>query len=301
MTNPVVGNPPIIVGVDGSEQASDAVRWAVSEAARHDAPLLVLHGVLMPELYFVGSPDSALLAPAKEEGERIVRRASELAKSHEPEVEVRTEAHIGLPARLLIERSGSARMIVLGSRGAGGFGELLVGSTTAAVASHAHCATVVVRGSGIDVERPADAPVVVGVDASPVSDAAIGMAFEAASSRNAPLIAVHTWSDSDGEAIFSPSRMNVSWESIDEAERRMLAERLAGWHEKYPDVTVRQVVTRDRPRHELLEWSKKAQLVAVGSRGRGGFTGLLLGSTSQALIHHAHCPVLVARPDSATE
>ncbi|MFD2395911.1 universal stress protein [Prauserella oleivorans] len=136
---------------------------------------------------------------------------------------------------------------------------------------------------------------VVGVDGSPLSERAIGYAFDEACFRGVDLVAVHTWSDSDTD-IFSQARMYFDWEPMRDTEERRLAERLAGWRELYPDVTVHRVLVKDRPRHELLEWSRKAQLVVVGSRGRGGFRGMLLGSTSHALVHNAECPVMIARP-----
>jgi nucleotide-binding universal stress UspA family protein len=138
---------------------------------------------------------------------------------------------------------------------------------------------------------------VVGVDGSPVGEAAIEFAFEQASRLNAPLMAVHAWSDMVPAATFAVVPHAVDWAQIQTAELQLLCERLAGWQEKYPDVRVDRIVTQDRPAHSLLEQARDAQLVVVGSRGRGGVTGLLLGSTSQALLHHAPCPVAVVRPD----
>jgi nucleotide-binding universal stress UspA family protein len=157
----------------------------------------------------------------------------------------------------------------------------------------------VIRGRHGTANVPESGPVVVGVDGSPASELAIAAAFEEASSRRAPLIAVHAWSDVTYEDFYGTVRIVPQWESLEEDEERLLAQRLAGWQEKYPDVEIRRVLRRDRPRHALLEAAEKAQLVVVGSRGRGGFTGMLLGSTSQALVQHAGCPVLVVRPESA--
>ena len=139
---------------------------------------------------------------------------------------------------------------------------------------------------------------VVGVDGSPTSEAATAFAFEAASLRRVPLVAVHVWRDVLVDATMAPL---LDWDVIDSDEREVLAERLAGWSEKYPDVPVRRLVARDRPARALVEESGRAQLVVVGSRGRGGFHGLLLGSVSQALLHHAHCPVAVVRSPRGDE
>jgi nucleotide-binding universal stress UspA family protein len=122
------------------------------------------------------------------------------------------------------------------------------------------------------------------------------MAFDEASWRRAELVAVHTWLEFSSDNAYAYARQFlVDWDAIETREREVLAERLAGWQEKYPDVAVRRVVTRDRPVRCLLEHAADAQLLVVGSRGRGGFTGMLLGSTSQALIYHAPCPLLVTR------
>ncbi|HEY3467530.1 MAG TPA: universal stress protein, partial [Amycolatopsis sp.] len=99
------------------------------------------------------------------------------------------------------------------------------------------------------------------------------------------------------EDAFGTARILPQPESLERDEDRLLSQRLAGWQEKYPEVEIRRVLVRERPRHALLDVSEEAQLVVVGSRGRGGFTGMLLGSTSQALVQHAQCPVLVVRPE----
>jgi nucleotide-binding universal stress UspA family protein len=120
------------------------------------------------------------------------------------------------------------------------------------------------------------------------------MAFEEASLRGADLVAVHTWTEFTSDTEYAYARQFTGdWDDVEADEREKLAVGLAGWQEKYPDVTVRQVVTRDRPVRCLLEHAADAQLVVVGSRGHGGFAGMLLGSTSQALIYHAPCPLLV--------
>ncbi|MFI5615502.1 universal stress protein [Amycolatopsis sp. NPDC051903] len=112
--------------------------------------------------------------------------------------------------------------------------------------------------------------------------------------RKSHLLALHTWHDGDLSRIGVGSGM-FQGESLQETGHRLLAQRLAGWQEKYPDVHVERQVEHDKPRHRLLALSHTAQLVVVGCRGRGGFAGLMLGSTSQALLHHANCPVMVVR------
>jgi len=205
-------------------------------------------------------------------------------------VSVDTAVLVGPPIPTLIEESKAALLMVLGSRGLGGFTGILVGSTAVALAAHAQCPVAVVRGSR------ATGPVVVGVDGSPAGEAAVTVAFEEASLRGAELVAVHTWWEHASDAAYVAAIEPVlNWDSLQLRGEEELAERLAGYQEKYPDVTVRRTVTRGRPVHNLLDLATEAQLIVVGSRGRGGFRGMLLGSTSQALVYHSPCPLIVAR------
>ncbi|GAA5103166.1 universal stress protein [Haloechinothrix salitolerans] len=284
---------PVVVGVDGSEPALRAVRWAAREAAGHGVGLRVVHAIGVPEFFPGGaiSPSTELFHLLEQDSENVLRDAESAAAEAAPGIEVSAESTTDPPVIALIEASSSARSIVLGESGRGTFTGVLLGSTTITLAAHAHCPVIAVRG---DVDR-ADAPVVVGVDGSELSEHALGCAFEQAAYRGVRLVAMHAYTDSDAKAVFSETRMAHDWEPLDQAEERVLAERLAGWTERYPDVTVERDLVRSKPRERLLEWSESACLVVVGSRGRGGFSGLLLGSTSQALLHHARCPVLVVR------
>jgi nucleotide-binding universal stress UspA family protein len=182
---------------------------------------------------------------------------------------------------------------VLGSRGLGGVSGLLLGSVAVALSAEAACPVVVVRGEQYVGSSAADAPVVVGVDDSPSSDAAIGFAVEAAAARGAPLVAVHTWLEHVYDAQVA---VMIDWPRVAELQRARMAERLAGWVEEYPDVALTLVVAHDAAARTLVEHSKDAQLVVVGSRGRGNLAGLFLGSVSHAVLQHAHSPVAVVRP-----
>ncbi|MFD2468679.1 universal stress protein [Amycolatopsis silviterrae] len=290
-------NRTVLVGVDGSEGASDAVRWAAQLAAGRDFDLELVHCLQITGLAYGGglAGGAVLFEGMQQDGERIAGEARELALSVDSSLEVRTEVLTDSAQALLIDRSKKARMVVLGRTGIGGFTGMLVGATTAAVVSHAGCPVAVVRGRHGDGPVPQDGPVVVGVDGSPNSEAAIAAAFEEASFRKAPLVAVHAWADVVYDSAEGTARLMPQWETLQPTEERLLAQRLAGWQEKYPDVEVRRKLVRDRPRHVLLAESDRAQLLVVGSRGRGGFAGMLLGSTSQAMVHHSACPVLVVR------
>ena len=290
----------VVAGVDGSECGLQAVRWAAAEALRRQLPLRLVAAHAWPSGGLVGDPGLGV-------DYRVVLRdvvlghlatAAADARQVAPELDIEQVEVTGYPVPVLLGESAHAEIVVLGDRGLGGFTGLLIGSVAVEVTAHASCPVIVVRGSEPDRTGPRPEPVVVGVDGSPTSEAATAFAFEAASLRRVPLVAVHVWRDVLVDATMAPL---LDWNVIDSDEREVLAERLAGWTEKYPDVPVRRLVARDRPARALVEESGRAQLVVVGSRGRGGFHGLLLGSVSQALLHNAHCPVAVVRSPRGDE
>ncbi|WP_454852620.1 universal stress protein [Promicromonospora soli] len=293
-TMPVAAPGPVVVGVDGSPSSTLAVRWAALEAARRGAPLVLVH---VWKAVPVSVPHAATLGPYEdrliEEGRQWLAEASAVAQEAAPDVATSTRLMSGSVAAKLIGRSASAALVVLGSRGLGGFTGLVVGSIAVAVTTHGLCPVVVVRGADPHSAPRQDGPVVVGVDGSPTSHEAIRFAFQAASFRDVPLVAVYAWSDLPITTVWE---LTTTWQSIQRQESARLDQWLAEIQALYPGVHVEQVVVRDGPAHALLDQAKSAQLVVVGSRGRGGFRGLLLGSTSQALIHHAACPVAVVPP-----
>lgn len=285
----------IVVGVDGSPSALHATSWAAAEAARRNLPLRLVHGVFVP--YWSGGVGSLeiLLETADEEGRRVLDEAETQVTKEFPDVTVTGLLRRGDPNQVLIDESTTAGLVVLGSRGLGGITATIVGSTAIALAAHGHSPVAVIREA-----IPAGGPVVVGIDGSPASEAAVAIAFEEASLRGVDLIAAHTWTDYSTDIAYAYARANqlLDWRLIETEQTEVLSERLAGWQEPYPDVVVHRQVARDRPVRHLLAVAERreAQLLVVGSRGRGGFTGMLLGSTSRALTHHAPCPLLVARP-----
>ncbi|QWF78000.1 universal stress protein [Amycolatopsis sp. CA-230715] len=281
-------NFPVVVAVVLGERNEPALRWAAAEAGRRGAPVRIFTAYGYEDVAPGASfpPPTEWLAMKKVAADELLRESAAIVGDEAPSVDITTEAVSVGPVKALLDLSRRARMVVLGEPNSA-VAALLEGSVSVSLAARARCPVVVVRGA------VRDGSVVVGVDGSPTSESALAHAFEAASFAHAPLVALHTWHDGDSAGLFSEARMYFEWEPVEKAERRLLAERLAGWAEKYPDVRVDRVVVQDKPRHNLLDWSKRARLVVVGSRGRGGFSGLLLGSTSQAVLHHAHCPVMI--------
>ena len=281
----------ICVGVDGSPASQSALRWAAAEAAAHNAELHVIHAyewrvagdrVQIPE----GIADLAT-----SEAESVVETAVEQARAAAPGVNVRGEAVLNTAGDMLVKASGLFDLTVLGSRGRGGFSSLLLGSVSQHVATHAVGPVVVVRG------RP-DAvvgPIVVGVDGSPASEHAVRLAFEEAAARGLGVLAVRVYVPRYaglGVDISVPVENPVVRR---EEELSDLFDDIAPWREKYPDVSVRTVAVDGHTADVLIGLSSSSQLVVVGTRGHGGFAGLLLGSVGLQLLHHADCPVLVAR------
>lgn len=282
---------PVVVGVDGSESALHAVRWAADEARRRGVDLRLVHAFEIPVGYPPGFVDGHALHEAlAEQGRSALDQARATAGEAVPGLTIETVRVESGAVPALVNQSASAALLVLGTRGLGGFTGLLLGSTAVELAARARCPVVVVRGPD-----SSDGPVVVGVDGTPIGDSAIAFAFAAASARGTGLVAVHTWTDLLLETAFAGAAAQLDFSVLAQQAEEVLAERLAGWQEKYPDVPVSRHVSRERASSALLRHAEHAQLVVVGSRGRGGFRGLLLGSTSQHLLHHAPCPVAVVR------
>jgi nucleotide-binding universal stress UspA family protein len=225
-----------------------------------------------------------------EEGRRLLDSAVKTVEEAGAEVEVSTDMVSGPAVPVLADLSSSAQMIVVGCRGHGALARGLLGSISTGLAHHAHCPVAIIHDEDPLMPHPSKAPVVVGVDGSPASENAVAIAFEQASFRGVDLLAVHAWSDT---GVFEFP--GADWSTLQAAGEQTLSERLAGWQERYPDVLVRRVVVADKPAHQLLEQAESAQLLVVGSHGRGGIAGMLLGSVSTSVLHGARMPVIVAR------
>lgn len=282
---------PVIVGVDGSSESSCAVRLAADQARRRQRPLRLVHVLGWPLNQAPAQPQAGgpLDGGPRFQAERLLAQAIADARRAAPDLPVHGEIADGQPATVLVARSPHAALIVLGDRGLGGFGSLLLGSVALQVSAHAECPVLVARGT----ERESG-PVVVGVDGSRLSELAIGYAVEEAVSRRTELVAVHAYRQSSDAGPDDPPPDRDANSPAEEADR-ILAGSLAAWRERYPDLPVVHRLVPHRPAAALVEESTRAGLVVVGARGRGGFAGLVTGSVSHALLHHADCPVAVVR------
>jgi len=286
-------NPPeIIVGVDGSAASRAAIQWAATEAVRRNSELVLAN---VYDWRVVGSRapiGGAIADDARMRAEELVESAVADARTFEPDVHVRGEAVLGSPGATLINASADADLVVVGGRGRGGFASLLLGSVGQQVATHAKGPVVVVRG------RPdiaGGAPIVVGVDGTPSADHAVGAAFEQAVARGTSVVAVRAYTPNDPPVGSRVALRLENREQRREAEHATLVSDVAPWKDKYPDIAVECVAVDGHAPEVLIGLSYTAQLVAVGTRGHGGFAGLLLGSVGLELLHHAECPVLIAR------
>ncbi|MCA2219290.1 universal stress protein [Jidongwangia harbinensis] len=282
----------ILVGTDGTAGSHTAVRWAALEAQRRHRCLRVVH-----VCDWDGRPDeydrgAECLDASHQLADAVVARASAQARAVAPAVQLELDTLLGKPAARLLDAAHDAELVVVGSRGRGGFATLLLGSVSERVAAHAPCPVAVVRGRG----NADEGPVAVGVDDSPAADTVLGTAFEAAACRATGVAVIRTYPWPPPLWTAGVPVVEFGTPKEDAAERQRVEELLAPWRHKHPEVKVDVLVSHDSPAAVLTGVSRGAQLVVVGSHGHGSVVGALLGSTGIHLLHHADCPVLIARP-----
>jgi len=283
----------ILVGADGSTESDAAIRWATTEAVMRRAPLTLVH-VLAPVVttWPIGPVQASITEWQEDNAQQVLGRATKTvqscaAQSELPDVHTELLREEIVPA--LVEASKDNQMVVVGSHGTGVLGRVLMGSVTVGLLHHAHCPVAVIHG---DQQPSRDAPILLGIDGSPASEAATTLAFDEASRRGVGLSVLHAWSDVGVFPI-----LGMDWREYESEGHEVIGERLAGWQEQYPDVAVRRRLVCDQPAQWLIRESEHAQVVVVGSRGRGGFRSLLLGSVSSAVAQAAAAPVIVVRGD----
>jgi nucleotide-binding universal stress UspA family protein len=260
----------VVVGIDRSACAQEALAWAAADAAARKTRLTVASVVDLPQLG--GVPLSVeQLGAARQAAQSTVDAAVARVRDSVPGVAVEGRVLTGNPAAELLRLADGADAVVVGSHGTSELTALLIGSVGTQVAEHARGPAMVIRS------RPTAGPVVVAIDNSPHSDAALEYGFAYADRHGLPLVAVHVQTRIRAEAA------------------RTAAQSVGRWAEKYPDVAARTDVVEGAAVHQLTEASRTASLIVVGTRGHGGLAGMLLGSVSHGLLRHAHCPVVIAR------
>jgi len=279
----------IVVGVDGSSCSDAAVRWAAQESRARHEPLTLVSAFDIEQTHVYEQQRRERIYQSRERQTQLIlenaQRTAEEAVDGPLSVG-RGRVIFGHPVPSLIDAAQNARLLVVGSRGLHPLDRLLLGSISTAVLYHARCPVAVIHNETTLDNR---APVLLGVDGSPTSEKATAIAFDEASHRKVPLVAVHAWHMPN---FFEPA---FDLRATENQERQTLAERLAGWQERYPDVEVDRRVVCDYAAPYLVAESTHAQLVVVGSHGRGGFAGMLLGAVSSAVAHASRVPVIVAR------
>jgi nucleotide-binding universal stress UspA family protein len=298
----IVSIERIVVGYDGSPTSRLALAWAVGDARTRHARVVVAHALAPTPTAALGQgayvePDPEIVAKAAQE---TLREGEDYARQIEPAVDVEPILAAWPPVAGLIAVASPSSLVVVGSRGLGGFAELMVGSTGVELSSHAPCPVVIVRPDHT-VEAGAHAGrVVVGLDGSEASKAALEFASDEAVMRGVGLTAVHAWTLPSYDTQFTLAGPDLH--DVYEVERAA-SEVLKTWLEPcaraHPGLDVREVAVCSSAAAALVEASAGAALVVVGSRGRGGFRSLLLGSVSHAVLHHAHCPVAITRSITA--
>lgn len=289
------GRRPVLVGVDGSVSAQAALSWAAAEASFRHCPLRIVHTFTWP---MIGDPFGLNLAEPMHDGLRaaagwILGEAENQARHAAPDIKVSAELFAAGAAPTLLSQARDADLVVVGSRGIGGFRGLLVGSVSATVAAHARCPVIVVHPHRDGRAFPAtpSGRVVVGVDGSEVSAAAIRFAFQEAAHRRIGVTAVHA-----AMPTRRPASFHVPADIVEQVDQQLFAEAMENNRVLVPGIDVQTKLVHSHPAQALIDEADGAELVVVGSRGRGGFTGMLLGSVSQAVLHHAACPVAVVHP-----
>lgn len=291
---------PVVVGVDGTDNAIRAARWAAGVAHKLGAPLHIVHA----RPYLGPNPSDVIAAvracemsAQQERASAILDEAGRAVHGDHPDLRI-TTAHVSEAVdRLLVDLSQHAKLIVLGCDDLSVAAAVLIGSTTIAVATNSMCPVIAWRGEATALT---DQPIVVGVDDDDPSRVAITSAFELADRFAVNIVAVHAWSTRRSAGDVALPFM-IDWNAVQADQREHLVNALAPWTRQYPDVDVQYVVDQDKPSRALLRHSENAQLVIIGSRGRGPLAGAVLGSTGLNLLHHSLIPTMICRSLRAHE
>lgn len=280
----------VVVGFDGSETSLLTAKWAAGEAELRGLGLTLVNALIPPTSGGTFGPGMAVGLDTLEDIRKAAQTSLDEVAKTLPGPDIQSIVQIGSPTGVLLEASETAALIVVGSRGRGGFKELLLGSVSAQLVAHADCPVIVMR-------HEADATkdrIVVGVDGSPASTEAVKFAFATAALHKWKLVAVHAWDVPSFDLVIMPGTpVPTNFDSISDSEVRLAAEVLAGFEAEYPDVEVEQVVKRGNAVKSLLEASPSAAMIVVGTRGHGQVMSSVLGSVSHGILHKSKVPVAI--------
>jgi nucleotide-binding universal stress UspA family protein len=286
----------VVVGFDGSAPSQGAARWAAREAQSRGLGLTVIHATV-PPLSSSGAwgPGAPISLDVLDEIRDSAQTSLDDFASTLPASDIQTLVQVGSPTGILLSASETAALVVVGSRGHGGFKELLLGSVSQQLVTHADCPVVVIRE-----ERVVDATaVVVGVDGSAASHAAVDFAFDYASRHRLSVLAVHAWDVPSFDLIVMPNTpVPIEIGDMANTEVRLAAELLAGYEATYPDVSLETRVIRTTPAHAILSVEPEAAIIVMGTRGHGSVIGTIIGSVSHAVLHRATVPVVVVTEEA---
>lgn len=290
----------ILVGVDGSGTDVAAVRWAARAATLYGLPLRLLHSAEIP-VYgaledYPGALSGAVLDVLRKQEalEQPAAAAAQRLRQDYPDLELRVTETSGAASAALMEHQDSALLMVVGSGRRGRLGDLLLGTTSLNTAMHAACPVAVIN-RGIDVDALNHGVVVVGIDGSKGSAAAAWVAFRAAQARGARLVCLSTWYIEvvDGFVVTDPD--SPEWQQIEQRQRDLVDRVIAPAREAFPDVQFEVEVVQSASTTVLQDRTNRVDLMVLGTRGRGGFAGKLLGSVSHKVLQAARCPVIVVK------
>jgi nucleotide-binding universal stress UspA family protein len=278
----------VLVGVDGSAAGERALRWAAEEARLRRMPLTVCHAWHWP--YPVKPSGPSAIDTVRRMGQHVLEKSVMIARETSPRTLVRGRLASGPAPEVLVNQSQNAALALIGSHGLHEAAELAAGSSAVRLPAYAHCPVIVVRNTA-DRGRP----VVVGVDGSAASEAALAFGFEEAALRGQSLIAIYgVW---EPEAVASAEMsMVIDPDQLRETASRRLERTVSPWREKYPYVDARTSLVMRTPRHALMEAAGRSGLLVVGGRGLGGVAGLRLGAVSSAMLQQAPCSIAIVRP-----
>lgn len=292
----------VLVGVDGSPESLAAMDWAVARASRQGWRVHVLCAYSLPSFTaasldggYAALDDAAIRSGAQAVVDEAVARAEGSG------VAVTSSLETGDPAGVLVDLSDEATMAVVGTRGGGGFTDRLLGTVSSALPAHSHCPTIVVPHRTQGAEYTPVRRIVVGVDGSSSARKALQWAVREAEAWGAELTAVAAVPMASGAGALAWLPAAVDRDQVLSDVRSGLDHAVAEALEGHSAIEVRRHALDGNPAELMAEFSTAVDLVVVGSRGRGGFSGLLLGSTSQAVLSHASCPVMVVPSRSKKE